>query len=64
MTTRTTAAAALATPAAAGTRSDIWTIALAALLGAGLIFVAGFSNAAVMHETAHDTRHAVAFPCH
>lgn len=34
------------------------------LLGAALIFVAGFSHLEVVHNAAHDTRHANAFPCH
>lgn len=36
----------------------------ALILGLGLIFVAGLSQAAVLHDSAHDVRHAVAFPCH
>ena len=35
-----------------------------ALLGAGLLFAAGFANSAVMHDAAHDTRHSIGFPCH
>ncbi len=34
------------------------------LLGAMLIYVAGFSHLAVAHNAAHDTRHSAAFPCH
>lgn len=34
------------------------------LLGAALIFVAGFSHIEAMHNAAHDTRHSAAFPCH
>lgn len=44
--------------------SDILAIALAMMLGLGLIFVAGFSHASGMHDVAHDQRHAIAFPCH
>ena len=32
--------------------------------GLGLVFVTGFANSATVHNTAHDTRHAMAFPCH
>ena len=40
-------------------------IALATLLfGLGLIFLTGFANSATVHNAAHDTRHAMAFPCH
>lgn len=34
------------------------------LLGALLIFFAGFSHIEAMHNAAHDTRHSAAFPCH
>ena len=36
----------------------------ALLAGFALLFVAGISQAAVLHDAAHDQRHAVAFPCH
>jgi cobalt transporter subunit CbtB len=36
----------------------------AALLGIGLIFVAGFAESSILHNAAHDGRHAFAFPCH
>ncbi|EPX77271.1 CbtB domain-containing protein [Litoreibacter arenae] len=36
----------------------------AAALGLVLLFAAGFAQASVMHDTAHDQRHAMAFPCH
>ncbi|SHF31267.1 cobalt transporter subunit CbtB [Litoreibacter ascidiaceicola] len=36
----------------------------AAALGLSLLFAAGFAQASVMHDTAHDQRHAMAFPCH
>lgn len=32
--------------------------------GLGLVFLAGFANSATVHNAAHDTRHAMAFPCH
>jgi cobalt transporter subunit CbtB len=56
MTTKTTAVAAANT--------DILAIALATMLGAALIFVAGFANSATIHDAAHDQRHAIGFPCH
>ncbi|WP_460425549.1 CbtB domain-containing protein [Azotobacter armeniacus] len=34
------------------------------LLGAVLIFFAGFSPVEALHNAAHDTRHSAAFPCH
>ena len=33
-------------------------------VGATLFFAVGMSNMAVAHNTAHDTRHAIGFPCH
>ncbi|MBA1245166.1 CbtB domain-containing protein [Pseudomonas japonica] len=36
----------------------------ATLLGAGLVYFAGFSHIAAVHNAAHDTRHSAAFPCH
>ena len=36
----------------------------AALLGAALVYLAGFSHIAAVHNAAHDTRHSSAFPCH
>lgn len=56
MTTKTTVAARDTT--------DLLAIVATAFLGAALIFAAGFSNAQVMHDVAHDQRHAIAFPCH
>jgi cobalt transporter subunit CbtB len=54
--------------------AQVWTVvsvepahlaALAAiLLGAFLVFGAGFAGSAALHEAAHDGRHAFAFPCH
>jgi cobalt transporter subunit CbtB len=44
--------------------SEALSIVFAALLGLGLIFVAGFANATAVHDAAHDQRHAIAFPCH
>jgi cobalt transporter subunit CbtB len=33
-------------------------------IGLTLTFAVGLSNMAVAHNTAHDTRHAIGFPCH
>jgi cobalt transporter subunit CbtB len=38
--------------------------AMAALLGAFLIWGVGFSPIAALHNAAHDTRHSMAYPCH
>ena len=47
---------------AASTR--LATIALVALIGAALLFTAGFANSATLHNATHDSRHSVGFPCH
>ena len=35
-----------------------------AVLGAFLLFVAGFASSNALHATTHDVRHATGFPCH
>ena len=44
--------------------TSVFAITGAALAGIILLFAAGFAQASVMHDSAHDTRHAIAFPCH
>ncbi|GJE59804.1 CbtB domain-containing protein [Methylobacterium trifolii] len=39
-------------------------ILVAACLGLGLVFLAGFSPASALHNAAHDFRHTQNFPCH
>ena len=39
-------------------------IVLAVGLGFGLLVFSGFAQATVLHDAAHDQRHAMAFPCH
>lgn len=39
-------------------------IALVFAFGMSLLFVAGWAQATVLHDAAHDQRHAMAFPCH
>jgi cobalt transporter subunit CbtB len=47
------------------TVSDRFTAGILALLvGSFLIFGAGFAHSNVLHDTAHDVRHANGFPCH
>jgi cobalt transporter subunit CbtB len=33
-------------------------------VGATLVFMVGLSHLTVAHNAAHDTRHAIGFPCH
>ncbi len=37
---------------------------LATSLGLIILFVVGFAQPEVLHNAAHDTRHAIAAPCH
>lgn len=37
---------------------------LAAILGLCLMWATDFSNIAVLHNGAHDSRHSMGFPCH
>jgi cobalt transporter subunit CbtB len=41
-----------------------WPALFAALLGAVMVFGVGFSDLSMSHNAAHDTRHAMVFPCH
>ncbi|MBH3437216.1 MULTISPECIES: CbtB domain-containing protein [Pseudomonas] len=52
-------------PTASGTLTQrLIAAALACVLGAGLVFLAGFSHIDAIHNGAHDTRHSEGFPCH
>ena len=56
---------ALDTGTIASTRADAIKAALiAAVLGIGLVFLTGFAHTLALHNGAHDTRHALSFPCH
>jgi cobalt transporter subunit CbtB len=37
---------------------------MAAMLGLVMVWGVGFSHIEAVHNAAHDTRHANAFPCH
>jgi cobalt transporter subunit CbtB len=39
-------------------------LAIAFLLGAVIVYGAGFSQTSEVHNAAHDTRHSQGFPCH
>lgn len=46
------------------TTTGLMPIVSAVAAGIFLIFFAGFAQATVFHDSAHDTRHTLAFPCH
>ena len=49
---------------ATGTQSRLAAGALALVLGTFLLYGVGFAGSSVLHNAAHDTRHALTFPCH
>lgn len=51
-------------PDASAAVASKWPALFAAMLGAVILFGVGFSNLSVAHNAAHDTRHAMVFPCH
>lgn len=52
------------TQTTARTDTGVAAILVTAAAGLMLLFLAGFAHATVLHDAAHDTRHAIAFPCH
>ena len=51
-------------PIASAAVDSKWPALFAAMLGAVILFGVGFSNLSIAHNAAHDTRHAMVFPCH
>ena len=45
-------------------RETLAAAAIAFLFGVGLVYTTGFSHSSTIHNAAHDTRHALSFPCH
>ncbi|WP_340121279.1 CbtB domain-containing protein [Methylobacter svalbardensis] len=45
-------------------KDKIFPAMLAGMLGLALLYTAGFSDIAPLHNTAHDGRHSASFPCH
>jgi cobalt transporter subunit CbtB len=50
--------------AASGRAAAIASTLVATVLGAFLVLGAGFVPISAVHNAAHDSRHAFAFPCH
>ncbi len=44
--------------------TDLIGVALALIVGAVLLFGAGFAQSDTLHGATHDTRHVTGFPCH
>ena len=53
-----------ATKTIAASNTNILTIAFVALMGLGMVFIAGHAQSAALHDAAHDVRHTAGFPCH
>lgn len=61
----TTQATTTTTQVIGGERAEVRTAALAAMFfGVALVFTVGFASPSTIHNAAHDTRHALSFPCH
>ncbi len=48
----------------AAENTNVVSIALVAFLGISMLLISGFAQSAVLHDAAHDVRHAAGFPCH
>ena len=48
----------------AKTSTSLMSIVFVALIGATLVFAAGFARSQTLHDAAHDMRHSTGFPCH
>jgi cobalt transporter subunit CbtB len=59
-TTRTAAAPALPQTVA----QAVMPVTVSVLLGVFVLLGVGFAGSTTIHNAAHDTRHAFAFPCH
>lgn len=46
------------------TTDTVTAILVSALLGAAVLFMAGFASPEALHAATHDARHATGFPCH
>ncbi|MBL1277049.1 MAG: CbtB-domain containing protein [Ectothiorhodospiraceae bacterium] len=59
-----TASTTTSTTTSTATTNKYAAAALAASVGIVLLFAAGFAETSVLHNAAHDSRHAAVFPCH
>lgn len=49
---------------AIGVQEKVMTVVVLGLLGVFVVWGAGFAQSETLHNAAHDSRHAIAFPCH
>lgn len=52
------------TAAGSAAKSTLMQAVFAVLVGATLVFAAGFAHSDALHDAAHDVRHSTGFPCH
>jgi cobalt transporter subunit CbtB len=63
-TNSTTPATSPVTTTTVSERAEVRNAALAAMaFGVALVFTVGFASPSTIHNAAHDTRHALSFPC-
>ncbi len=53
-----------ATTTVFGAQDRLFAGTIAALLGVFMLFGVGFAHSDILHNAAHDTRHAITVPCH
>ncbi|MBY2994174.1 CbtB-domain containing protein [Rhizobium leguminosarum] len=58
------ASTAIAAPSLTTSAAKILQAATAVFFGLVIVGFVGFSHIEIVHNAAHDTRHANAFPCH
>ena len=60
-----TTASTQTSPVRSAERTDtLAAAAIALLFGIALVYTTGFAHSSTIHNAAHDTRHALSFPCH
>jgi cobalt transporter subunit CbtB len=64
MQNQTSAASANSTATISTTIAKPLQLIGAFMLGAMIVYAAGFVNTAAVHNAAHDMRHSQGFPCH
>ncbi len=52
------------THTAVKTENSILPIVFSAMIGLSILFLVGFANSGMIHDSAHDMRHAMGFACH
>ena len=64
MNAKANGSAAVSTTLAPSKAEALKAAAIALFLGLGLVYATGFAYPESVHDAAHDSRHALSFPCH